>query len=120
MSSGRPGGVIALAVFFIIFGVVVSITVIIVVITDMSALSIQWAVLSSRTFMSGTSYGNSMGIYELEMVGAIIVAAIYTVTAIGLLYMMNWGRTLALILSIHDNRRCALITMDSALITIDS
>jgi hypothetical protein len=122
--SYRPGGVLALAILFIIFGVLgvvgaigylivatsamsgaIAVTLALVYLAQMSAQSSGIPLQPSGfsfflTFgpMSTAQYNLSASYFALVL--GVIFAALFILTAVGLLRMKNWGRILALIFGI--------------------
>lgn len=110
--SYRPGGVIALAIFFFIFGVLGIIggiayefTVIAQLYSKLNSMMLLHAALRRVDFfiiyyaISELSYINVNHFY---VVCIVVFSGLYFLAGVGLFMMKNWGRMLALMLGILD------------------
>jgi uncharacterized membrane protein (DUF2068 family) len=117
--SYRPGGVIAIAIFFIIFGALGVIAAIGYLISiEMNITSSTYTSLGILLYLSSTSgytthpfllgtalnaplsWQSVLNTAYITIPVGVVFAALFVITAVGLLRMKNWGRILALIFGI--------------------
>ncbi|MEX2751367.1 MAG: hypothetical protein Q6366_005720 [Candidatus Freyarchaeota archaeon] len=108
--SYRPGGVIALAILFFIFGILgiiggiaIELTVIAQSYTSLYTM-ILWDVILRRvdffTLIFASNQLSYINMYHFYVACIVIFSGLYFLAGVGLFMMKNWGRMLALILGI--------------------